>query len=522
MTASQLALVVDAPVARVVVMEDRAQVERRGSIDIPGGLARLEVPALSLAAVDRSLKCEVQGARLVDAKIVRRWREKPKGGLAADASEARRRERALEGELAARTDALDRLVTRRDVLAAARADLLRAIAESAGFGRTDAAAWTEQLESLSAEQGRNDEALRGARIELDRAENLLAEVQSLLARAEQPDPDLECTLALTVESDGPARASIRAAYLVPCAVWRPAYRATLTREDGARSEVTLECEAVVWQRTGERWDDAELAFSTARPTLGTSPPTLSPDKIATRPKAAEEKRVVQVSLREQEIQTAGESSSASADLPGLDDGGEARLLRAPGRATIPSDGQPHRIPLFRFTAPAETELVCPAELTPIVSLVARFTNAGSEVLLAGPVDLVRRSGYVGRAQLKFTAPGETLKLSFGSEDGLRVVRSVDEERDESRLTGRRTTKRRVHLHVSNASPNAARLVIEERVPVSEVKEVEVEVLAKESAPAPANVSKEGIARLPIELQAGGTDRAHFVYQLSAAGKVAGI
>jgi hypothetical protein len=40
-------------------------------------------------------------------------------------------------------------------------------------------------------------------------------------------------------------------------------------------------------------------LSTARPTLGTSPPSLVEDRIATRPKAQQEKRVVQVSLREQ-------------------------------------------------------------------------------------------------------------------------------------------------------------------------------------------------------------------------------
>ena len=97
------------PVTRVVVMEDRAQVERRGSITLEAGVTRVEVPGLPLVAVDRSLKVEVQGATLIDAKLVRRWREKPKGGLPADATALRKRVEALRLESETKRDEVSRL-----------------------------------------------------------------------------------------------------------------------------------------------------------------------------------------------------------------------------------------------------------------------------------------------------------------------------------------------------------------------------------------------------------------------------
>jgi len=142
--------------------------------------------------------------------------------------------------------------------------------------------------------------------------------------------------------------------------------------------------------------------------------------------------------------------------------------------------------------------------------------------LAGPVDLIRSAGFVGRSQVSFTAPGETLKLSFGSEDGVRVTRVVEEKLDEARLTGRRTTKKTVTLHVSNASTTPRKLLLEERIFVSEVKEVEVQVLQKECDPAPSPVSKDGIARLEVALAANATKKVKFVWEVSAAGKVAGL
>src|SRR3990172_6992737 len=124
-----MATPVTLPVTRVVVMEDRAQVERRGPVTLTGGLQRLEVLGLPLLAVDRSLKVEVTGATLADAKLTRRWKEKPQGGLPADASELRKKVKALEEVTRHQADALKRLEIRRDRLAQARADLLRGIAQ---------------------------------------------------------------------------------------------------------------------------------------------------------------------------------------------------------------------------------------------------------------------------------------------------------------------------------------------------------------------------------------------------------
>lgn len=505
---------VSLPVRRVVVMEDRAQVERQGELSLGAGLQRFEVEGLPLVAVDRSLKVEVTGAALVDAKLLRRWREKPKGGLAADATELRKKVKALQDEQSAHADAQERLEARREILEVAKAEVARSIQEGAGAGKGDAAAWKASLDVLA----KQAEALANEQHELERkaeaCQARLSEASTALAVAEQPQRDQECRLALTVEGSG--KAAVRLSYLVPCAVWRPSYRATLQP-----SGVLLECEGVVWQRTGEPWTDVALSFSTARPTLGTEPPTLTEDRLSLRPKTQVEKRVVDVSLREENIPTSGESGG-EAEMPGLDDGGEARLLVAPGKCTIPSDGQPHRVPLASFTVKAELERVCTPELSPLVYLMARFPNSGGQVLLAGPVDLVRESGYVGRAQLRFSAPGEVVKLSFGSEDGLRVERRCEQKDDESKLTGKRTSKRTVTHHVSNASASPARLVVEERVPVSEVKEVEVEVLEKECRPPPASVSKEGVARFELQLPPNGTQKSTFVWSLVAAGKVAGV
>lgn len=509
------ALPADLKATRILFLEDRAQVERKGHCALPGGRTVCEVTGVSPAVVDRSLKVEVTGATLHDARIERRWRPRT-DGLHPDASAARQRAAALEASLTEVADAQARLLARRDRVDVLEAEVGRAIGDAVGAGQRAPETWSAQLGQVSAlrQAWLRDQADLGRRETEIRRE--LAEVSAALVTAEGPERDLEGVLVMTLEGQGTAQ--ITAVYLVPCAAWRPAYRATLRG-----GTVFLEVEAVAWQRTGEQWSGVEVAFSTARPTLGTTPPRLVEDRLATRPKAAEERRHVDVALREEIIPSSGEGGTGDAPgLPGLDDGGEARVLVGLAPTEIPSDGLPHRLALQAFEAPATLERCCAPELGGAVVLVARFPNNTDQVLLAGPVDLIRESGFVGRAQLAFTAPGEIARLGFGSEDGLRVLRTVEENRDEARLTGRKTTRTVVSLFVSNASPSPAHVVLEERVPVSEVKDVEIGIITRECRPAPTQVSREGIARLEVDLPAGGTSRARFVWELAAAARVTGL
>jgi uncharacterized protein (TIGR02231 family) len=500
-------------VKKVIVMEDRAQVERRAKVELAGH-TQLRFEGLPLVAVDRSLRVEVDGATLIDAKFERRWKEVAVGGIASDASGVQVRLKEMGVQKIAQVDLVDRLEYRMKQLALTRGELLRSMAQLSGYGISDPPQWKRQLDALALEQSALDKSLHDGRTTLQALERSIGEAKAAMAAAQETKAELECTLCLTLEGMG--EAEIRAIYLVPCAVWRPAYRATLGAE-----KVSVSAEAFVWQRTGEDWHDVELQFSTARPTLGTSPPKLSEDTIRTRAKVDAEKREVEISWREEAIQSAGENGGQP-EMPGLDDGGEVCHLMAKGATTIKSNGEPHRVALFDFESAASVERVCRAEVSNLVYALARFRNTSGGLLLAGPVDLVRNAGLVGRAQLSLSAPGEAMHLSFGNEDGVYVVRDIDEKVDESRLSGRKTTTKKVTLHLSNTRSEAMRLILEERLPVSEVKEVEIDVLTNACNPSPTEVTKDGIARIALEVGAHATKTAKFCWELKAKSNVAGI
>ncbi|MFD5871623.1 mucoidy inhibitor MuiA family protein [Streptomyces sp. NPDC060322] len=510
------------PVTAVTCLEDRAHVERAVVLDLKAGVQRLRLGPVSALAVDRSLHAELTAdhpATVLDARITRSWT--PRGPLphADDDSALRLRAHALTGQRLSLERRRDRLHARRDLLGGLAADLLREIAEGAGSGETDRSRWADELDRVDDERAGCGEQLRSVEAGLSTLHDELRQIESAVLASEEEPAELVGHVELTVEAAAAGPAGLRLSHLVPCALWRPAYRAVL---DG--DSLTLETDAMVWQRTGEEWRDVRLTLSTARSALATDPPRLEEDRLTLTDRTAAERRVVDVELREEEIRTLGPAPVLG--LPGVDDGGEARVLRAPAQVSVPSDGRAHRVPLSTCTTSARTEYACSPELSPLVTRLVRFDGPAGHALLAGPVDLVRAGGFSGRGTVDFTAPGAPVELAFGSCDDQRVVRHVEETRETGGITQRTLITRTVTLRLSRFSPPGEQgdriVTVRERVPVSEVSAVETRLRKDLCSPAPDTVDAEGIVRWDVSLPPDGRRTLTLVHELSATAKVTGL
>ncbi|HEY9329084.1 MAG TPA: mucoidy inhibitor MuiA family protein [Streptomyces sp.] len=510
------------PVTAVTCLEDRAHIERSTVLDLEAGIQRLRLGPVSALAVDRTLHAELTAdhpATVLDVRIVRDWTPREPSPPTEDDSALRHRVHTLEEEQRELGQRRDRLTARLDLLGRLAGDLLREIGEGAGHGETERPRWTRELDRVDAERDVHAEQLRTVQARLASLAAELSDVQRALDLSEEEPAELVGHIELTVKTAAAGPVALRLSHLTPCALWRPAYRAVL---DG--DGLTLETDAMVWQRTGEDWSGVRLTLSTARSALATDPPRLDEDRLTLKDRSAAERRTVEVELREEEIGTLGPTTVVG--LPGVDDGGEARVLRSPAPVSVPGDGAAHRVRLSAFTTPAPSEYACSPELSPLVTQVVRFDNRSGHALLAGPVDLVRGSGFSGRGTLDFTAPGSPVELAFGSCDDYRVVRETQESRDVTGLTQRTVVTRTVRLHLSRFSApgeHGDRVVaVRERVPVSEVSAVEVRLHKDACSPAPDAVDAEGIARWDVALPPGGRRTVTLVYALSASGKVSGL
>ncbi|MER5986697.1 mucoidy inhibitor MuiA family protein [Streptomyces sp. NPDC001787] len=509
------------PVTAVTCLEDRAHIERSVVLDLEEGVQRLRLGPVSALAVDRTLHAELTGdhsATVLDVRIVRgRTPRAPRPS--ADDSALRRRVHTLQEERLALGRRRDRLCARLGLLGRLAVDLLREIGEGAGAGEAERTRWAGELDRVDGERDAHGEQLRTVEARLAVLAAEIGAAQRAMDLSEEEPAELVGHIELTVEAAAAGPVELCLSHLTPCALWRPAYRAVL---DGG--SLTLETDAVIWQRTGEDWSDVRLTLSTARSASATDPPGLGEDRLTLRDRSAEERRTVDVALREEEKGSIGPAPVLG--LPGVDDGGEARVLKSSVPVSVPGDGRAHRVRLSTFTTDAASEYVCAPELSPLVTQVVRFGNLSGHALLAGPVDLVRGSGFSGRGTLDFTAPGAAVELAFGSRDDHRVVRHTEESRDSAGFTQRTVVTRTVRLHLSRFSApgeDGDRVVaVRERIPVSEVSAVEIRLRKDSCSPAPDAVDDDGIVRWDITLPPGSRRTVTLVYELSASAKVTGL
>ena len=455
-----------APVVAVTVLEDRAQVTRRGPVPVAAGQQRVVIEGVSPVLVDKTLLCVATGARVLDARCERYvapWRD-PDGTstelvarLHAERISARAERAAAESRAVAATSessALDEL------LGAALTDL--AVAATRGTTPPDAAARLAELDAAGA-------AARVRRVEAELAVRdasaSFTRLEERLRRALAQAGDDAARIVIDLVADAAGEATLDCRYVVPGAAWRPYHRAQL-----AAGTVIWETTACVWQATGEDWPAAELTFSLERPSLGIAPPDLADDELRARRRP----ETVTVEARDHEQQTTGLGTSGPREVPGIDDGGLGLVLRGTSRVSVRADGAPHRVPVGSWTSPAELALIAIPLRSPWVHLRARLANAGPAPILAGPVDLILAAGYVGRAEVGFVASGERVDLGFGPEADVRIHRDEVSTREDGGILGGWNQKTvRVALRLSSLGDTAREVTVTERVPVSEVEQVEV-------------------------------------------------
>ena len=487
------------PIVQVTVLEDRAHIVREGVVRVPAGASVHRIERVAPVLSDKTLVARVEGAaQLVDVRAEREVlhrspAECDEDGPDADWATLRDAERDARRTVEATDHAIGAIDADLSALHQIRDRLLREVAEDVALGRHEAERWDQELALIRT---------KGLALLAERAEHVAArelrqrsldDIKKRRAAAMQRDTKRIARLYLQLAADDAGEVRVRVEYLVPGACWRPHHTAAL-RGDA----LDFRSDGCVWQCTGEDWEDVALRFSTERPSLGAEPPTLAEDVLRTRRRAEQ----VEVEVREQVVENTGlGSASTASEMPGIDDGGEALALEAEGRVTVRSDGRPHRFPMMRFASPARVEHVLIGERTTAVLLRSEHTHRGDHPILAGPVDLLRDSGFVGRSTLLYVAPKERFELGWGPEPTLRVHREVTHHEEKARmLSSWRETKHSVRIRISNLGPAPFSIQVTERIPVSEVEKVEV-ALDRDGTRPLTSPDGDGIVRLPLEVPA---------------------
>jgi len=143
------------------------------------------------------------------------------------------------------------------------------------------------------------------------------------------------------------------------------------------------------------------------------------------------------------------------------------------------------------------------------------------------------SGYVGRGEIGFIAPNEKAYLGFGPDSELRVHRTETRERDDAGILGSWNVQTvRVAVRISNLGTHKREIAVTERIPVSEVEQVEVVASAADAymLDEPEEITQvtarafddRGLVTWSVELAPLGRRAVTLEYKVKSQKSVAGV
>lgn len=305
----------------------------------------------------------------------------------------------------------------------------------------------------------------------------IAAAKQELDKIRTPHPTRE--KVVRIDFAAPGSGQIAVTYLVPAAGFVPRYNVRLA--PGAET-LSFELVGEAWQRTGEDWTAAVLAFSTARPGRTAQLPPLVPWEIDFRkPPVPLTRGFMQKSEMRATEAAEGEMMldlAPAAPAPEPERKFASFEATLPGTHAIPGNGEKKSFTLVRREQKTKVAWRAIPGSVEGAFLAADGKNETGLPVFAASAALFLDDGFVGRGTLPDIPEGAAFKIDFGKDDSVRVRRKEISRVEEKGgvFTKTRRIRYRYEITAENFRKETAPLTVRDRIPVSHNKEIVVKDL----------------------------------------------
>lgn len=462
-------------ISAVTVYADRARVTRAAEVQVPGGESVLRFVGLPSELEESS----VQAGGLSEGGLTILGLEIRDAFLEETANP---QVRELERQLRELNDQEADLARQRKDLEERRVFLFKmrdGLAVRNKEGQTDLA----QIKTLYEFYGAELDGLGKQTLASDVASRELQPkkrvVEEELARLKEAGAKEQKEVLVAVRAQNATGAKLSLSYNMSDAGWQPLYDARVNSKDG---KIDLAYYGTVRQETGENWDNVKLLLSTARPSVGASMPDLQPwwvQMIEMRPMARKRNEgdayagIAPASAPVQKpelMRVVVDEETAEIDSAGISTVFEIKIP-----ATIPSDGEPHRVAITTQKFDGKLEYVTTPKLADLAYLKARLTNTSNAPILGGEANLFRDGDFVGLSRFDFTAQGAEFDFYLGVDDGVKVTRKtlLDKTGEGGVFSKSKQVTRKYETTIENFKPGPVTVTLYDQLPVSQDTSIKI-------------------------------------------------
>ncbi|HOT96135.1 MAG TPA: mucoidy inhibitor MuiA family protein [bacterium] len=466
---------IESRIVRVTVYPGMALVERQASPVLQAGTNPLVLNGLPAALVDESVHARITSGQglVLDEVNVEKWFLARSGE-----SEIHKLEEAirdLERQISQQEGEQKNLVTREKFLQSIQATTIPAAGQTAAAMRPDPASWNSTLSYL----GTALQKIYDGMVEVEfKIRELKADKEALekqLAEQQSAKPREEKSITLNIRAEKPVTGQISLTYLVNAVEWWPAYE---FRALPAERSLELIYSGMVRQKTGEDWEDVELVLSTAQPAREATAPEPSPWNVRiwepTRAFLKSANAEMETSNLKADLTNVAGAAAAPSQAS-VEERSTSVLFAIPGVHRVASGDEPGKVLIARKNFAAQMNYITLPRRSPFVYFQGRFTHDALYPLLQGPAMIYVDGDYVGRTTIKPLAAGESVDLSLGIDEGLKVKRELVKkfERNTGTLSKKREIEYDYRITVASYKKEAVEVKVVDHLPRSQQDEIEV-------------------------------------------------
>lgn len=331
-------------------------------------------------------------------------------------------------------------------------------------------------------------------------------------KANIPTSEIIVTVASKIKTTG----TFELTYTETGASWYPSYdlRATDTN-----SPIALNYRANVTQYTGEDWKGVTLTLSTGNPSQVGTKPTLNPWYLYIYNTSYDYRTTTTGSVTKAESAkddneisnkpTTADYSWTAANYTTVDVNATNFEFDISIPYTIKTDGKAVVVEIQNYTLPATYQYYAAPKLDPTAFLLAKVTGWEDYNLLSGYINLYFEGTYVGKSYLNVKDTKDTLDLSLGRDENIVIERKKQKEYNTSQFIGaNRKVSFAWEISVRNKKKTPITIVIEDQLPLSTDKDIEVE--KGETSDATYDETT-GFLKWKLELKSAETKKLNFKY-----------
>ncbi len=338
---------------------------------------------------------------------------------------------------------------------------------------------TDELEDLMALYHKKLNEFKTDWFRLTKLENKYTEIKQKLEQqlAEYNNGQLQLTNEIVVSikaSRELQNAKIELSYLVSNVGWQPFYD---IRVKDTKSPVNIMCKAKITQGTGEEWKNVMLKLTTANPAEGGNKPELQTNWLRFYEpidyNSSNIRKPMSAAPQRQHLKMEQDVVAESAGMASVSETAINTEFIVNTPYSIPSDNAPHSVDLNVLSLPAEYIYQTVPKLEKGIFVMARVAANNLVNTLQGEANVYFDGTFTGNTYINSTAR-DTLNLSLGRDKRIQIERKkLKEFSSNSFLGSTKTESNTWEVTIRNTRKEPVRILLEDQIPVSSEKEIEV-------------------------------------------------